>query len=57
LERTPAAPPAEKVLVSLLHLHNIRAIGIDPEGEQRSDRVARAVALAWSATTDKGGAR
>ncbi|MGH8918664.1 MAG: hypothetical protein ACRD0H_10060, partial [Actinomycetes bacterium] len=37
------------VLVSLLHLHHVRAHGIDPASEGLSHRLARAVALAWSA--------
>ncbi len=37
------------VLVSLLHMHHVRARGIDPDEEALSHRVARAVALAWKA--------
>jgi thiopeptide-type bacteriocin biosynthesis protein len=42
--RTPSS-----VLVSLLHMHYVRARGIDPEGEAQAHRLARAVALAWHA--------
>jgi class I lanthipeptide synthase len=49
LAQAPAAPAPESVLVSLLHLHHIRAIGIDPDSEHLTERTARAVALAWSA--------
>jgi thiopeptide-type bacteriocin biosynthesis protein len=48
LRETPSAPPPETVLVSLLHLHHIRALGIDAESEQQIERLARAVALAWA---------
>lgn len=41
---TPAS-----VLVSLLHLHHVRAHGIDPDAEAVSHRLARAVALSWNA--------
>ncbi len=37
------------VLVSLLHLHHVRAHGIDPDAEAVSHRLARAVALSWNA--------
>ncbi|GAA1928160.1 lantibiotic dehydratase [Streptomyces sodiiphilus] len=59
LARTPDAPAPETVLVSLLHMHHIRAVGIDADGERITDRVARAVALAWSArsNTPRGGER
>jgi thiopeptide-type bacteriocin biosynthesis protein len=52
LQRSPAALSPDSVLGSLMHLHHIRAIGIDPDGEQLTERTARAVALAWSARTD-----
>ncbi|MVO90767.1 hypothetical protein GPA10_40025 [Streptomyces sp. p1417] len=51
LEQNPNVPSPESVLASLLHLHHIRSIGIDPDSEQRAERTARAVALAWSART------
>ncbi|MDA1359737.1 lantibiotic dehydratase [Glycomyces luteolus] len=37
----------DAVLSSLLHLHYIRAIDIDPESERACLRLARAAALAW----------
>ncbi len=37
------------VLVSLLHAHHIRAVGIDRDDERTSLRLARAAALAWNA--------
>jgi len=47
------------VLASLLHLHHIRATGIDPTDEWLCLRLARAVALAWNARhgTSTGGAQ
>ncbi|MGH3546708.1 MAG: lantibiotic dehydratase [Pseudonocardiaceae bacterium] len=41
---TPAS-----VLVSLLHMHHVRAHGIDPDTEAGSHRLARTVALSWNA--------
>ncbi|MGH3755168.1 MAG: lantibiotic dehydratase [Pseudonocardiaceae bacterium] len=41
---TPAA-----VAVSLLHLHHIRAHGIDPDAEARTHRLARSIALTYTA--------
>lgn len=41
----PDGPPADTVLVSLLHLHYVRALGVDPAGEQRCHRLARAAAM------------
>lgn len=43
-----ALSPAQ-VLVSLLHMHHNRALGIDPEGEEEITRMARAVALSYQA--------
>lgn len=37
------------VLTSLLHMHHIRAHGIDAEAEAMTHKLARAIALAWSA--------
>jgi thiopeptide-type bacteriocin biosynthesis protein len=37
-----------RVLPSLLHLHHIRMLGIDPEQERASRRLARAAALRWA---------
>jgi thiopeptide-type bacteriocin biosynthesis protein len=44
----PAAPDPDRVLASLLHLHCIRAIGIDEPAERTTYRLARAAALAWT---------
>jgi lantibiotic biosynthesis protein len=40
------------VLASLLHLHHVRAHGINPDSERCCHRLARAVALAWTARHD-----
>ncbi|MFE0424687.1 lantibiotic dehydratase [Streptomyces sp. NPDC058953] len=37
----------DSVLASLLHMHHIRAIGIDEECEKECRRLARAAALSW----------
>lgn len=48
---TPAS-----ALTSLLHMHHIRACGIDPASEAATGKLARAVALAWAARqTGTGG--
>jgi thiopeptide-type bacteriocin biosynthesis protein len=39
------------VLRSLLHMHHVRAIGVDPERERAGRRLARAAALRWAAKT------
>lgn len=39
----------DSVLTSLLHMHHIRAHGIDAETEAMTHKLARAVALAWTA--------
>ncbi|MGH3720520.1 MAG: thiopeptide-type bacteriocin biosynthesis protein [Pseudonocardiaceae bacterium] len=47
------------VLVSLLHLHHVRAYGVNTDSERLCYRLARAVALAWTArhtTTQAGSA-
>ncbi|WP_329064637.1 lantibiotic dehydratase [Streptomyces sp. NBC_01429] len=46
------------VLTSLLHMHHIRMLGIDAESEAMTHKLARAVALAWTArhSTDGGDA-
>lgn len=44
----------DSVLASLLHMHHIRAIGIDEECEKECRRLARAAALSWLAHR-KGG--
>jgi len=36
-------------LGSLLHMHHVRAVGIDPESEQTCLHLVRSVALSWSA--------
>lgn len=41
----PEQPLADTMLVSLLHLHHVRALGVDPVGEGRCHRLARAAAL------------
>jgi thiopeptide-type bacteriocin biosynthesis protein len=41
------------VLPSLLHLHHVRALGIDPEREHQGRRLARAAALRWCSITDR----
>ncbi|GAA4731343.1 lantibiotic dehydratase [Phytohabitans rumicis] len=47
---TPAS-----VAVSLLHLHHLRACGIDAEAEARTHRLARAIAQAYAARHPTGG--
>ncbi len=42
---------ALSVLPSLLHMHHVRMLGIDPERERVGRRLARACALRWEATT------
>lgn len=41
----------DAVLVSLLHAHHIRAVGIDRDDEHSCLRLARAAALGWDART------
>jgi lantibiotic biosynthesis protein len=43
------------VLPSLLHLHHVRTLGIDPERERLVRRLARAAALRWSSITARPG--
>ena len=43
----------DDVLVSLLHAHHVRAVGVDPDDERICLRLARAAALAWKARTDR----
>ncbi|WP_220183309.1 lantibiotic dehydratase [Sphaerisporangium album] len=45
---------SEAVLDSLLHVHHIRAVGIDRDDERTCLRLARAAALAWDARTNEG---
>jgi lantibiotic biosynthesis protein len=40
------------VLPSLLHLHHVRTLGIDPERERLGRRMARAAALRWCSITE-----
>jgi thiopeptide-type bacteriocin biosynthesis protein len=47
----PGGCDPDAVLVSLLHAHHIRAIGIDHDDERTCLHMARAAALAWSART------
>lgn len=49
----------EAVLGSLLHLHHVRALGIDPQAEAMTYKLARAAASAHTArrTNDEGGGR
>jgi len=57
-DATPVRPAS--VTVSLLHLHHVRAHGIDPAAEALSHRLARAVALTLTArrtTTERGNHR
>lgn len=44
----------DSVLASLLHMHHIRAIGIDEECERECRRLARAAALSWLAQRNGG---
>ncbi|MFJ2955714.1 lantibiotic dehydratase [Streptomyces sp. NPDC087270] len=46
-ENTRVTPSS--ALTSLLHMHHVRALGIDPAGEAATGKLARAVALAWAA--------
>ncbi|WP_322768554.1 lantibiotic dehydratase [Frankia sp. Cr1] len=50
LAASPGLPASEEVLGSLLHLHHIRAHGIDASAERTCHRLARAVALAYHNT-------
>ncbi|MBB5998748.1 lantibiotic dehydratase [Streptomonospora salina] len=49
LQQDPTAPAPAGVLGSLLHLHHVRTLGIDPDSERETEHIARAVALAWRA--------
>ncbi len=44
-------------LESLLHMHHVRAHGIDPASERQCRHLARAIALAWSARNRVPGER
>ncbi|SDT82700.1 thiopeptide-type bacteriocin biosynthesis domain-containing protein [Streptomyces sp. TLI_053] len=49
-------PRPDAVLTSLLHMHHIRAAGIDPDAERTCRRLARAAALTWTTTRTPAGA-
>lgn len=49
----PGAADRDTVLVSLLHMHHIRAVGIDRDSEQVCRRLARAAALGWQTRNGK----
>ncbi|MER8187174.1 lantibiotic dehydratase [Kitasatospora sp. NPDC094015] len=56
LDQQGELEPAD-VVASLLHMHHVRAIGIDPDSERFCHRLARAVALTRTARTPEGAAR
>lgn len=45
------SPDPDRVLASLLHMHHTRMIGIDADSERACLRLARAVAISWTART------
>jgi thiopeptide-type bacteriocin biosynthesis protein len=45
----PDTMDRDEVLESLLHMHHVRAMGIDRDRERMCRRLARAVALGWRA--------
>ncbi|MGH3546495.1 MAG: lantibiotic dehydratase [Mycobacteriales bacterium] len=49
----PSEADVDHVLESLLHLHHIRAIGIDRGSERTCRRIARTVALSWCARPER----
>lgn len=51
LLRTVGGPPTDTVLASLLHMHYIRALGIDRDTERTCRRLARQAALTQTART------
>jgi thiopeptide-type bacteriocin biosynthesis protein len=53
----PDEPLADTVLVSLLHLHHVRARGVDPAGENRCHRLARSAALSLLARPSRASSR
>ena len=55
LEAVEGSDP-DAVLVSLLHAHHIRALGVDPEDERICLHLARSVALTWNARAVRSGA-
>ena len=52
-ESKSAVIDPQPVLRSLLHLHHVRAIGVEPDRERITHRLARAIAL--QRTADHGG--
>ncbi|MFC9326999.1 lantibiotic dehydratase [Kitasatospora sp. NPDC057015] len=56
LDQQGELEPAD-VVASLLHMHHVRAIGVDPDSERLCHRLARAAALTHSARTPEGAAR
>ncbi|WP_202874223.1 lantibiotic dehydratase [Kribbella albertanoniae] len=46
-----AAKDAPPVLRSLLHMHHVRTLGVDPKQETIGRRLTRSVALRWAATS------
>jgi hypothetical protein len=55
MDRLPLGAPhltESSVVASLLHMHHIRALGIDRDAERRCRKLARAVALTFAARDD-----
>jgi thiopeptide-type bacteriocin biosynthesis protein len=50
----PSTADTDSVLESLLHMHHIRALGIDRDGERACRRLARSAALSWRARKEQG---
>lgn len=53
-QQLPDATDTEAILVSLLHMHHNRALGIDPDREATCRRLCRQTALAWRASQGSG---
>ncbi|GAA4898407.1 lantibiotic dehydratase [Streptomonospora salina] len=51
LLRAGGGPPTDTVLTSLLHMHHIRALGVDRDSERTCRRLARHAALSQTART------
>ncbi|MEV7616371.1 lantibiotic dehydratase [Streptomyces sp. NPDC089799] len=49
------APDRDAVLASLLHMHHIRAIGLDEDSERECLRLARSAAQSWTARRETVG--
>jgi thiopeptide-type bacteriocin biosynthesis protein len=47
-------PRPADVLASLIHLHHLRMIGVDPASERLCYRLARSAALTWAARVEGG---